>query len=575
MSSVFGYRIRIISIIFIFIGLLFVAKLAWLQIVHGEKYSQEADRQYVRTAHSQFDRGSIFFKKKNGELVSGASLLRGFMLTVNPSILQQQENFNPEQLYESLKNIIPELDQETLIKQVSKKNDTYEELAVKLTQDQAEQIKQLQIKSATLYQMNARFSPSGLLAPHVIGLVAYKDNDLVGRYGLERFYDDILSRVSSGLYVNFFAEVFTHLTQFSKDEIPTEGDIVTTLEPLVQSSLQNELELIREQWDSDRTTGIIMDPKTGAVVAMASTPGFDINNYRNVSSVALLNNPAVESVFEMGSIMKPIILATALDQGAITADTTYYDAGFIKVGDRTIRNFDRKGRGTITMQTVLDQSLNTGMVFAMQRMDKNNFREQFEKFGFGETTGIDLPGEIKGLVSNLRTNRDVEFANIAFGQGIAATPIGMTRAMSVLANGGKLMQPRVVEYIEYIDGTKKIIEPTILKTVIKPESSEEITRMMVNAFDSYFNGTKKLKHYSIAGKTGTAQIANRESGGYYEDRNLHTFVGYFPAYDPKFIIFLMNEYPKKGAQFSSETLVDPFLNITNFLINYYNIPPDR
>ena len=147
--------------------------------------------------------------------------------------------------------------------------------------------------------------------------------------------------------------------------------------------------------------------------------------------------------------------------------------------------------------------------------------------------------------------------------------------MAVLANGGKLMQPRVVDYIEYIDGTKKIIEPIVLKTVIKPETSEEITRMMVNAFDGYFNGTKKLKHYSIAGKTGTAQIANRESGGYYEDRNLHTFVGYFPAYDPKFIIFLMNEYPKRGARFSSETLVDPFLNITRFLINYYNIPPDR
>lgn len=575
MSPVFGYRIRIISILFIFVGVLFVGKLAWLQIIHGKKYSEEADRQYVRTAKSQFDRGSIFFKKKNGELVSAASLLRGFMLTVNPNILQQQENFNPELLYESLRVVIPELDQETFMKQVSKKNDTYEELAVKLTQNQAEQIRELGIKSATLYQMNTRFSPSGFLASHVVGLVAYKDNDLVGRYGLERFYNEVLSRVSSGLYVNFFAEVFTHLTQFSKDDIPTEGDIITTLEPLVQSSLQNELELIREQWDSDRTTGIIMDPKTGAVIAMASTPTFDINNYRNVSSISILNNPAVESVFEMGSIMKPIILATALDQGAITADMSYFDAGFIKVGDRTIRNFDRKGRGTITMQDVLNQSLNTGMVFAMQRMDKNNFREQFEKFGFGETTGIDLPGEVKGLVSNLRTNRDVEFANISFGQGIAATPIGMTRAMAVLANGGKLMQPRVVDYIEYIDGTKKIIEPIVLKTVIKPETSEEITRMMVNAFDGYFNGTKKLKHYSIAGKTGTAQIANRESGGYYEDRNLHTFVGYFPAYDPKFIIFLMNEYPKRGARFSSETLVDPFLNITRFLINYYNIPPDR
>jgi cell division protein FtsI/penicillin-binding protein 2 len=317
-----------------------------------------------------------------------------------------------------------------------------------------------------------------------------------------------------------------------------------------------------------------MDPKTGAILAMASSPGFDINNYRN-ESISVFGNPNVESVYEMGSIMKPLIMATALDQGVVTANTTYFDPGFVKVGDRTIRNFDKRGRGTTTMQEVLSQSLNTGMVFAMQQMEKSKFRDQFEKFGFGETTDIDLPGEIKGLVANLKTNRDVEFANISFGQGIAITPIGMVRAMASLANGGKIVQPRVVDYIEYLDGSRKIMEPKVLTTVIKPETSEEITRMMVNVFDGYFNGTKKLKNYSIAAKTGTAQIANHKDGGYYADRNLHTFVAYFPAYDPKFIVFMMNEYPKEGARYSSETLIDPFLNLAKFLINYYNVPPDR
>jgi cell division protein FtsI/penicillin-binding protein 2 len=224
---------------------------------------------------------------------------------------------------------------------------------------------------------------------------------------------------------------------------------------------------------------------------------------------------------------------------------------------------------------VLDQSLNTGMVFMMQRMQPTNFVNQFSKFGFGEKTGIDLPAEISGITGNLQSAREVELANISFGQGIAVTPIGMIRAMSALANGGKVMQPHVVSSIEYLDGSKKQIEPVEMRTVIKPETSAEITRMMVHVFDNYFDGTKKLDHYSIAGKTGTAQIANRATGGYYDDRNMHTFVGYFPAYDPKFIVFLLNEYPKEGARFSSQTLVDPFLNLAKFLINYYNIPPDR
>lgn len=569
MSDVFGFRIRLVVFFICLVAVFFAVRLGWLQIAQGDYYAQEAGQQYVTTVQSQFDRGTIFFKKKNGELVSGASLLRAFTVSVNPRVLQ-----NSDEVYEKIKTFLPDLDYDFFLKQASIPNSNYREIATQVPEDQAKGLTDLNIKGLSVARVNSRFSPSGFLAPHVIGFVGYQGNEFVGQYGIERTYQETLTRVGSGVYVNFFAEVFTHLTQFSPVENTTEGDVVMTIEPSVQSSLQNELDLIRERWQSDRTMGIIMDPKTGAVLAMAVTPGFDINNYRN-EKVSIFSNPNVQSVFEMGSIMKPIILATALDQGVITADTTYYDAGFVKVGDRTINNFDRKGRGNVTIQTVLNQSLNTGMVFAMQRMNKNNFREQFEKFGFGETTGIDLPGEIKGLVANLKTNRDVEFANISFGQGIAATPIGMTRAMSALANGGKIVQPRVVDRIEYVDGSRKSIEPKIIRSVIKPETSEEITRMMVNAFDNYFSGTKKMKNYSIAGKTGTAQIADRERGGYYSDRNLHTFVGYFPAYDPKFIVFMMNEYPKMGARYSSETLIDPFLNLAKFLINYYNIPPDR
>lgn len=571
MSDTFGFRIRVVSFFVLLLGLLFGVKLFWLQVVHGHEYSDQADRQYITPEGSQFDRGTIFFKKKNGELVSAASLFRGFTVAINPKLIE-----NPEGLFNQLQPIIPELKHDEFLAQASKKTDPYEEIATRINEDQAAQIKALKIQGLSLYRMSSRFSPLGTLAPHVIGFVSYKGDDLIGRYGIEKSYNDILARTSSRLYVNFFAEVFSHITQLSSDEVATEGDIVTTLEPAVQTSLQNELELVREKWRSDRTMGIVMDPKTGKIVAMASSPGFDVNNYRTESSVSIFNDPLVESAFEMGSIMKPIIMATAIDQGAVTADTKYNDAGFVKVGDRTIRNFDHRGRGNgVTMQTVLNQSLNTGMVFVMSRMDRSKFRDQFTQFGFGEKTGIDLPAEIGGITGNLKSNREVEYANISFGQGIAVTPIGMARAMSVLANGGKLIEPHVVDSIEYVDGLKKDIPPKEIKQVIKPETSAEITRMMVNVFDNYFGGAKKMEHYSIAGKTGTAQIADRATGGYYSDRNMHTFVGYFPAYNPQFIVFLLNEYPKNGAEFSSQTLVDPFLNLAKFLINYYNIPPDR
>lgn len=571
MSDMFGFRIRVVSFFILLLGFLFGAKLFWLQVIHGREYSDQADRQYITPEGAQFDRGTIFFKKKNGELVSAASLLRGFTVAINPKNI-----IDPEGLFTQLQAIIPELNRDTFLAQAAKKTDPYEEIATRINEDQAAQIKALKLQGVSLYRMSSRFSPLGTLASHAIGFVSYKGNDLIGRYGIEKSYNEVLSRTQSRLYVNFFAEVFSHITQLTSAESPTEGDVITTLEPAVQTSLQNELELIREHWNSDRTMGIVMDPKTGKIVAMASSPGFDVNNYRTEPSVAIFNDPLVESAFEMGSIMKPIIMAIALDQGAVTADTKYNDAGFVKVGDRTIRNFDHKGRGNgVTMQTVLNQSLNTGMVFTMSRMDRSKFRDQFTKFGFGEKTGIDLPAEIGGLTGNLKSNREVEYANISFGQGIAVTPIGMVRAMSALANGGSLLEPHVVDSIEYVDGLKKDIPVKKIDQVLKPETSAEITRMMVNVFDNYFGGAKKMDHYSIAGKTGTAQIADRATGGYYSDRNMHTFVGYFPAYNPQFIVFLLSEYPKNGAQFSSQTLVDPFLNLAKFLINYYNIPPDR
>jgi cell division protein FtsI (penicillin-binding protein 3)/stage V sporulation protein D (sporulation-specific penicillin-binding protein) len=278
----------------------------------------------------------------------------------------------------------------------------------------------------------------------------------------------------------------------------------------------------------------------------------------------------------MGSIIKPITMASAIDSGAVNeANTTYNDTGFRDLNGYKVRNFDSKSRGPHTsMQAILDQSLNVGIVFLVEQLGTKRFQEYFKKFGLGSETGIDVPGEASGLTKNLDSKVMVDSATAGFGQGIAITPIQTIRALAVLGNGGKLVTPHIVDSILYQNGDRKKIVEETPDQVIKPETSERISRMLVHVVDTaLMHGADKMDHYSIAAKTGTAQMV-QPGKGYYEDRYLHSFFGYFPAYEPKYIIFLFHTYPK-GAQYASATLTDPFFKLVKFLISYYQVPPDR
>ncbi len=199
----------------------------------------------------------------------------------------------------------------------------------------------------------------------------------------------------------------------------------------------------------------------------------------------------------------------------------------------------------------------------------------FSSYGIGFKSGIDLPNEASGLVGNLKNPKDIDVATASYGQGIALSPIQMTRALSVLANGGYLITPRLVTKVEYDDGTSKTIDAVRTGPFLKKQTVEDVTTMLVTVVDTALKqGAIKREHYTVAAKTGTAQIADHVNGGYYSDRYLHSFFGYFPAYNPKFIVFLYQVYPK-GAKYASETLTSPFDEIAGFLLDYYNIPPDR
>lgn len=553
--------------IIIFSGAL-LTKLFWVQVVHGNYYSEEADRQYVTPVNDIYQRGTIYFKRKDGELISAATQISGFKLAIHTGKLTDAEN-----VYEKLKEITF-ISREEFLARAAKKNDPYEEVANRLSKEEADAIAAQKIPGVSVFREKWRFYPGESLAAHSLGFVGYKGNELGGRYGLERQYNGLLKRSAGEPYVNFFAEVFSNIQKsIFQDEEP-EGDVVTTIEPQIQTLLEKKLSEVKERYGVDLIGGIIMNPKDGSIYALSAKPDFNPNTFSEAKNNLIFSNPLVENVLEFGSVVKPLVMAGALHAGAVTAGTTYTDNGSVIVEKKEIFNFDKKGRGAgTTMQEVLNQSLNTGMVFVEQKLGKEKLREYLLAYGIEGKTGIDLPNETGGLVSGIiQSPREIEYANAAFGQGIAFTPIALVRALASLANGGNLVVPHVADEIKYDNGTSKKMAYPLTPTKISQETSEEITRMLVQVMDKGVN--KKLEHFSIAAKTGTAQVANSVSGGYYKDRHTHSFFGYFPAYDPEFIVLLYAVNPK-GVSYAATTWADPFLDIAKFLLNYYNIPPDR
>jgi len=564
-------RVGFLSIAVLFVAFVIVCRLFFVQVVHGNLYRQEASNQYV--AHQEggaFDRGAIFFSKKDGTPISAATLTTGYTLAVNPSVLADVSG-----TYEKLSAITP-IDKTTFLLRANKKDDPYEEIVKRLDDVTAKKIRALKIKGVGIYEEKRRSYPGGNLASHVLGFYGSNENTSGGQYGLEKYYEDVLKRGDNKLYVNFFAEVFSNISDIvsTNNKNNRLGEVVTSIEPSVQEELQDQLHGIQEKYRTDSVGGIIIDPQTGEIYAMAALPDFDPNSYNTASNTSVFTNPLVEKAYEMGSTIKPLTMAIGLDTGAVTAATTYNDKGTVIVEGSRLNNYDFKARGVVPMQEVLNQSLNTGVVFVEQKVGKTVFKNYMHNYGIGERTKVDLPGEIKGLASNLDSPREVECATASFGQGIAITPIAAVRALSVLANGGNVITPHVTKQINYTFGFPGEPSTDPVRRVLKETTSDEITRMLVEVVDkALLGGTVKNPSYSIAAKTGTAQIAN-PSGGYYSDRYLHSFFGYFPAYDPKFLVFLYAINPK-GEAYASHTLTEPFMNTANFLIKYYDIPPDR
>jgi cell division protein FtsI/penicillin-binding protein 2 len=570
MQKRFLGRARMLTVVCIAITFVLIGRLYFLQIMRGGEYRTRADAQFIQPAAPLLDRGTIYFTDKTNAQIAAAIIKDGFSIAVNPTKVT-----DAQALCDLLQATI-QLDQTICLAKATKKGTQYQLLAQHLSDESGIMLQAKKPAGLIVQQDRWREYPGASLAAQEIGFVAYNNSDTQeGRYGLERQYNATLQRTGGDLYANFFVELFGGVKSLIEGQ-PQEGDLITTIDPNVQSELEHELALYQQAWHPQLAGGIIMNPQNGEIYAMAISPTFDLNSFNTQTDPVIYANAMVQNRYEMGSIVKPLTMAAGLDSGAVTENQTYNDTGCITVDTKKICNFDHKARGVIPMQQVLSQSLNVGASFVATQMGSSTMHDYFlNHYGMATTTGIDLPGEIAGDFTNfLKSPRQVEYDTASFGQGIAMTPIETVRALAVLANGGYLVTPHLTRSIRYTTGITKQINWPKVGPELKPETSTAIDRMLTNVVDQAFSKGLNFPHYSVAAKTGTAQIANPAGGGYYTDRYLHSYFGFFPSYNAKYIIFLFG-YEPVGAQYSSETWGTTFHQIVQFLINYYDVPPDR
>jgi cell division protein FtsI (penicillin-binding protein 3)/stage V sporulation protein D (sporulation-specific penicillin-binding protein) len=317
---------------------------------------------------------------------------------------------------------------------------------------------------------------------------------------------------------------------------------------------------------------IIMDPETGAIMAMCNYPDFNPNNYNEVENIEVYNNRAIFEPYEPGSMIKGITMAAAVDIGGVTPATTYIDTGTVEISGFTIHNSDGEAHGLKNMTQVLEESLNTGAIYAARQIGPDIFKNYFYNFGYGDLTDIRLETERNGDIKNLSYPNEIFMATASYGQGITATPLQVINSFAAIANQGKLMKPYIVEEIIHPDGRQEKTDPTMIRQVITNQTAQTLSAMLASVV-KYGHAQRAGVHgYYIAGKTGTAQVADSETGKYSIDKSIHSFVGFAPVQDPKFVMLIKLNHPK-SVEFASSSAAPLFGEISQFLLNYLQVPP--
>lgn len=566
-----NFRINIFFVLVLIISSLILYRLFILSYIRHSVYSRTATIQKENITNI-LARGNIYLKDQTPNNLFLVATNKKFPLAY---VVPAKADWGADEGKISRISNILKRDRDIVRNTVQSGQSSYKVLARRLDIGQVEGVKRLGFKGLGVSYETDRFYPGQKLASNVVGFLGYDLNGRSGQYGIESYYDDELFgktaiKTKDAIGVVGFIK---NLISGSKDnnEFNRPSDIVLTIDKNIQAYAEDKLESVLKKWNAPNGTIIVQDPNTGKILAMADKPTFDPNNYSDYQPSLFLNK-SVQEVFEPGSSYKPVTMAAGLDLSKVTPQTTFTDVGFVQAAEYTIHNFSNKIFGFQTMSQVLEKSINTGAMFVENFVGDDNFLNYTINTGFGQRTGIDLPGEVNGDIANLYSGRKINYLTASFGQGIAVTPIQLINAYSAIANGGKLMRPYVVEKIIKEGGTEEMIKPEIVSIPFSEKTSNKIRSMLVGVVDNGFDKAK-IRGYDIAGKTGTAQIPDGK-GGYEEHDFIHNFLGFAPAYDPKFVVLIKIDRPK-GIQFAADSLSPIFREMAQFLINYYKIPPTR
>lgn len=545
-----------------------VLRLVTLQVVHHGFYLALAEGQYERSEELVPSRGEIFATSiKDGRNIPIAINREMYLLYAVPRDVK-----DVEATITALRGKIT-IDEDTLRKRLSKSDDLYEPLVHRVTPEQKKVIEGLQLAGIRFQPEDERYYPEGRITSHLTGFLGNDGETRKGQYGLEGYFNTELTGTPGYLQAEEDAGGRIIPTGDRLFENAVDGsDIVLTIDQSVQYTACTKLEETVQRNGAVGGSVLIMDPATGALLAMCGYPDFDPNTYSEVTDINAFRNPAVEDLYEPGSVMKPLTMAAAIDLGKVTPETTFEDTGSVEISGYTIRNANDKVYGVRNMTQVLEESINTGAIFAANSIGDENFRDYVHKFGFGTKVGIDLPNEQAGDVSPLDNLQPLYTATGSFGQGFTITPLQLLQAFDVFANNGTMMKPYIVKERIAPSGNTESTQPQVVREVITPKTASTLAGMLANVVINGHGKKAGVAGYYIAGKTGTAQVPSKTGSGYDSTRTIGTFAGFGPVTNPRFVMVVKIDEPKT-VQFAESTAAPLFGELAEFLLHYYDIPP--
>jgi cell division protein FtsI/penicillin-binding protein 2 len=564
-------RLNLLRAGFFVLGFVIVSQLFRVQVMSHHFYAALADGQHDLFRKLFPERGRIFAREKGDE--APALLATNRKLT-----LVFAEPFRVKDARDAAVRLAPilELESAEIEAKISDRSLRYKILKRSVSDAARARIETLGIEGIRFSEEESRYYPEATTAAHLLGFLgAGADGGRVGQYGIEGWWNGELSGEQG--YLESEKDSFGRLISVGRKDIrPARNgdDLVLTVDRAVSHVVCGKLDEWVAKHGAEKGSAVILEPATGRILAMCSSPVFDPNVYGEVESIDTYNNQAIFAAYEPGSIFKPIGMAAALDTGKVTPTTPFDDSGEIKIGPFTIRNSDLKAHGRVTMTEVLTESLNTGMVDIAHRLGPELFLKYVRDFGFGQRHGIELETESAGDISSLSKKGDIWSSTGSFGQGITVTPLQIAAAYGAIANGGVLMRPTVIEEIRHPDGKTEKNPPKMVRRVISERAAKLLSGMLTSVVEKGHGRRAAVDGYWVAGKTGTAQIAKKDGGGYEADATIGSFAGFAPLESPRFAMIVRIDRPK-DVQFAESSAAPLFGDIAKFLLDYYEIAPTR